>query len=212
MTTNPTRATATAPPAPRKAGRVSRKDEIARIAVGLFARHGFDGTSIRDIANAAGLTKPALYYHFQDKEALYEHLLVERMTRLIASVREAVVAETDPIARIRAYIATHAGRMDQDRDGWLMSRQSFLAMHDVDRRQRVTGLRDEFERILRELFMEAIRSGSIDADTDPALVTRLVLSSVNDVPRWLKPKGGLTAREVASNYLDITLRGLGAKV
>ena len=42
----------------RNGGRASRRDEILRIAMGLFARNGFDGTSIRDIADAAGLATP----------------------------------------------------------------------------------------------------------------------------------------------------------
>lgn len=188
-----------------------RREQIATIASGLFARNGFDGTSIRDIAEAAGLTKPALYYHFQDKEALFEHVVAERMGLLIACVRKAAEGSDDPIEKIRRFIAGHARRMDRERDAWMISRQSFLSLSDEARRKRVNGLRDEFEHILRDLLAGAMQAKRLD-HADPAIVARLMLSSVNDVPRWLKPGGDLTAGDVARTYGDIVLRGLGAEI
>ncbi|WP_088623335.1 TetR/AcrR family transcriptional regulator [Oceanicola sp. 22II-s10i] len=204
--------TAPARPAParrgRKPGTGTRRDEIVRIAQDLFARNGFDGTSIRDIADAAGLTKPALYYHFTDKEALYEQVLVDRMSRLIVSVEAAMAEVEGPLERVRAYLRTHSSRMDKDRDAWLMSRQSFLSISDEDRRQKVTELRDRFEHILRDEIRAAMDQGVLDDDISPAMVAKMLLSSLNDVPRWLRPDGRLKAEDVAMTYADIALRGL----
>ncbi|WP_375691870.1 TetR/AcrR family transcriptional regulator [Pseudooceanicola sp. LIPI14-2-Ac024] len=194
----------------RKPARVSRRDDIARIAMGLFARNGFDGTSIRDIAEAAGLTKPALYYHFQDKEALYEYVLVERMTRLNAAVKAAVETSDDPLAQIGLFLETHARRMDEDRTGWVTSRQSFTSITDPERRARVTRLRDEFEHLLRDRIETAMQRGLLDRSASASTVARMLLSAVNDLARWMKPGGDLTAQEVARSYVEITLRGLGA--
>ncbi|MDF1857157.1 TetR/AcrR family transcriptional regulator [Pseudooceanicola sp.] len=210
MATDQTKAKAAARPAraPR-APRGSRRDAIADVAMGLFARNGFDRTSIRDIAAAAGLTKPALYYHFQDKEALYEHVLVERMNKLINSVRTAMAASDDPVEKIRAFLRDHSSRIDRERDQWLMSRQGFQSISDPERRRRVTELRDRFERILRDQIETAVEAGLLDRSADSALVARMLLSSVNDIPRWLNPDGGLNTRDVALTYVDIALRGLG---
>ncbi|MWB76870.1 TetR family transcriptional regulator [Pseudooceanicola sp. 216_PA32_1] len=200
---------------PQTAGRKgtgsARRDQIATVASGLFARNGFAGTSIRDIAAAAGLTKPALYYHFSDKEALYEHVVAERMTGLISVVTEAVEQTDDPVERIRCYIRAHSTRMDTDRDIWLVTKQSFQSLEDAERRQRITALRDRFEHLLRDLISEAMDQGALER-ADPVLVARLLLSSVNDIPRWLKPGGDLLAQQVALTYSDIALRGLGAQL
>lgn len=197
-------------PSEKPAGRVSRRDDIARIAMGLFAQNGFDGTSIRDIADAAGLTKPALYYHFQDKEALYEHVLDERMTRLNAAMREAVAQSEDPVEQIRLFILTHARRMDEDRTGWITSRHSFHSITDPERRQRISEMRREFEQLLRGRFQAAMAAGQLRDDIDPVLVTRMLLSAVNDLARWMRQGGGMTAEQVAEAYVTVTLRGLGA--
>jgi AcrR family transcriptional regulator len=56
--------------------------QILRVALALFTEKGFEGTSIRDISSALGLTKSALYYHFQSKDAIVVGLLEERHQEL----------------------------------------------------------------------------------------------------------------------------------
>lgn len=61
---------------PAQNGQVTR-EHIAQVATHLFAQQGFNTTSIRDIAEAAGVTKPVLYYYFQSKENLFVSLIHE---------------------------------------------------------------------------------------------------------------------------------------
>ena len=53
------------------------RDSILNAAMKLFATKGYAGCSIREICSAAGVTKPVLYYHFQDKEHLYQELMLD---------------------------------------------------------------------------------------------------------------------------------------
>ena len=55
----------------------TRENQLLAIARGLFARQGYERTALRDIADAAGITKAALYYYFPNKEALYERVVLE---------------------------------------------------------------------------------------------------------------------------------------
>jgi len=61
----------------RRAGSETRT-EILRVALELFTERGFEGTSIRDIAEALGVTKSSLYYHFASKEAIIRAVLDSR--------------------------------------------------------------------------------------------------------------------------------------
>ncbi|MEV7345875.1 TetR/AcrR family transcriptional regulator [Streptomyces sp. NPDC093544] len=69
-------------PAPRQRtrtaapGRQSRRDQLALIAAGLFAQQGFHNVSVNDIAAAAGISGPAIYRHFKNKQAILAHLVV----------------------------------------------------------------------------------------------------------------------------------------
>jgi len=54
---------------------VERKNQIIHEAIRLFSRKGFDGVTIRQLADACGITEPALYRHFPSKEAIYDAVL-----------------------------------------------------------------------------------------------------------------------------------------
>jgi AcrR family transcriptional regulator len=68
--------------------RTSARDRIYRSAARLYALHGFEGTSIRKIAEAAGVTKPLIYYHFESKEKLFSSLLDAALNRCLGDARE----------------------------------------------------------------------------------------------------------------------------
>jgi AcrR family transcriptional regulator len=70
------------------AGEATR-DRILRLADALFAEHGYARVSMRLVATAAGVTKPALYYHFRNKDALFEECVLATQTRLGEMLRGA---------------------------------------------------------------------------------------------------------------------------
>src|SRR5215470_4519859 len=82
-------------------GERSRR-EIVSVAIDCFSRHGYQGTSIDRIARAAGVTKGALYYHFDDKEALLFGALDDRIGGFERVVVERVTRRKDPIAALHA--------------------------------------------------------------------------------------------------------------
>lgn len=79
---------------------------LLRAARRLFARHGYAGTGIDQIAAAAGATRGAVYHHFDGKEALVLAVLDEMQAALAAEVVEAAAQERDPWARMRVALAT----------------------------------------------------------------------------------------------------------
>jgi AcrR family transcriptional regulator len=95
----------------RKVAGSGRKDLMAT-AIDCFARYGYQGTSIDRIANAAGVTKGALYYHFRDKEELLFAAVQDRIAEFEERVVGSVSPVTDPpaalaeIARVCVHIAT----------------------------------------------------------------------------------------------------------
>lgn len=68
---------------------------IAREAARLFAEQGYDATPVRAIAQAAGVTKPTLYYHFGSKEGLAQAVLIQPLTRLVAALDQILETEAD---------------------------------------------------------------------------------------------------------------------
>ena len=79
-----------------------RRQQLLAVACDLFARSGFHETSMDDIAEAAGVTKPVLYQHFPSKRALYLELLEDTGRRLLDRLAEATARVTSGRARVEA--------------------------------------------------------------------------------------------------------------
>ena len=67
----------------------ARREQLLEVALDTFARAGYHETSMNDVADAAGVTKPVLYQHFESKRELYQALLDDVGARLVAAITEA---------------------------------------------------------------------------------------------------------------------------
>ena len=74
---------------------LARREQILHVALDVFASSGFHGASMNDIAEAAGVTKPVLYQHFDSKRDLYKALLDDVGHRLLDSIAKATAEATD---------------------------------------------------------------------------------------------------------------------
>jgi TetR/AcrR family transcriptional regulator len=97
--------TIAAAPFQEELGSVAR--HIARSAAKLFAERGFHATSVRQIVEAAGVAKPTLYYYFRSKEGLAQALLTVPLSGLVATIRQLVTTEADPIRCIESVLDAH---------------------------------------------------------------------------------------------------------
>jgi AcrR family transcriptional regulator len=80
----------------------ARRAELIDFATGLFAERGYEGTSIEAVLEAAGISRGALYHHFDSKEALFEAVFVHLEDEVSSRVLKAAEGLTDPIAILRA--------------------------------------------------------------------------------------------------------------
>ena len=185
----------------------TREQQLLAIARRLFAQQGYDRTALRDISEAAGITKAALYYYFPNKDALFERVVLESLQILVDDVSAAVARETTPTARIRAFMEASAACIDYGRDRWIAGSNAFWQGAKDGQRLAALQLRDGYEGLLRKCIVEGMASGELRA-ADPAMVGRFLLSALNHMTRWHKPDGKLTARQVMQQFLDMALYGL----
>jgi AcrR family transcriptional regulator len=81
-------------------GRATR-GQLVDVATGLFAEHGYEGTSVEAVLAAAGVSRGALYHHFAGKEALFEAVVTAATDRVTAELGQAVSGCTDPVDALR---------------------------------------------------------------------------------------------------------------
>lgn len=78
-----------------------RRQQLIQVALEVFARGGYDGTTTAEIAKASGVTEPILYRHFKNKQELFVAIVREVSEKTIKQWTEAIEGETDPEQRIR---------------------------------------------------------------------------------------------------------------
>ncbi|MGW2840306.1 TetR/AcrR family transcriptional regulator [Streptomyces sp. NPDC001493] len=180
---------------------------ILRHAMEAFNEHGYHGTSVRDIAGRVGVTVPALYYHYANKQALLTTLLEASIKDVLDRCRAAAgEAGDDPLARICGMVESIVLSMAHRR------RLAFLDTEirslEPENRARYVALRDYLEHMLLDT-VETGRAKGVFTTPFPADAVRSVLVMCQGVANWFREDGPLTAEEVAERHVLLCLGTLG---
>jgi AcrR family transcriptional regulator len=188
-----------AEPAGKKALIIARAAEV-------FARSGYDGASIGDIARAVGLSKPALYHYFRDKQEIFIHIVVNVVRDMALNVERELEGVADPIEQLRIFVRQHAAFVHENFNACAVAQPGFRDLRDPDSRASAIEWRDRYENCLRRICEAAQKSGAI-AVQDVRVAARMVLSLLNWMIVWYRPAGRLSATQIADAYLELLLDG-----
>jgi len=138
----------------RAEARGATRSRLLNAAVEVVAEKGFFGSAIDDIADRAGHTKGAFYFHFQDKAELFLELWQQRTAEELAAI-EAIVDSADDPADLLARFRARAEQREDD-EQWLLLETEFwlYAMREPSTRHRLA----ERERAMRAVYRRAIES------------------------------------------------------
>ncbi|GAA5097950.1 TetR family transcriptional regulator BkaR [Microbacterium yannicii] len=117
----------------RHRAKADRHAAILREAATLFAERGFSGVSLEDIGGAVGVSGPALYRHFANKQALLGAILVEVSERLLAGGQAVLSAHDAPADQLDAIIAFHVEFALRDADVIRVQDRDLASLSDTDR-------------------------------------------------------------------------------
>jgi AcrR family transcriptional regulator len=189
----------------------TRRDELLAIAARLFAERGFRNTTVRDIADAAGILSGSLYHHFDSKESMVDEILQTFQQELFAGYDEVLASNLPARQKIEAAVRLSFEAIDQhhhevaifqneaDWLGGLGERFAYLAERHAQSRQ-----------VWLTLLQEGMESGDLKSNLDLELAYRFIRDTVWVAVRWYRPGGELPARKVADQYLSILLDGIAA--
>ena len=183
------------------------REGILRTAAELFSQRGYPGTSMADLAQACGVSKPLLYHYVDDKYQLLLEITSGHVTRLQAVVAEVGAMELPPHDALRQLIARFVQEYALARHdhGVLTQDVKFLTAADRERvldmeRQVVSAFAQTIVRARPELAGHAL---------DKPL-TMLLFGMMNWMFTWLRPDGTLSHEQMAPVVADLFLGGLGA--
>ena len=187
--------------------RTNTKDALRNAARSLFARHGYEGVSMRDIAGAVGVQQSAIYNHFSSKQHLLVDLMVAHMTRVLDDMRGAIAKAKTPAEKLEAFARFHVmDHIDYPEDVFLAFME--LRSLEAEGKTSVLPLRDAYEAEIRGILEEGQASGAFDIQ-DAAVVTRALIAMLTGVTVWFREDGSLDRGAVAETYVQLVFQGVG---
>ncbi|HEU5061483.1 MAG TPA: TetR/AcrR family transcriptional regulator [Kofleriaceae bacterium] len=186
----------------------SRRDQLLAIAAGLFAEKGFKNTTVRDIADAAGILSGSLYHHFDSKESMVDEILRTFQEELFGQYEEIIASDRDPLAKLEQAVLVSFEAIDKHRDevaifqneaAYLLTFERFSYLGDRNRQSREVWL---------TLLQQGIDAGVLRDDLDLELTYRFIRDTVWVAVSWYRPGGRRTHTEIARQYLSILLEGI----
>jgi AcrR family transcriptional regulator len=160
------------------------KDQLARVALGLFADRHFGSVGIRDIAEAAKLNSSMLYYHFKDKDDLYRAAIESAIDEAFQLYAEHCNTENheNPGEAISAWFDVHVKLYKQLRNVIKISLDCKGVVPGVsESKQPIKRFYRHERAILEELVREGVRRGLFRKDLDPSTVATMVSTMLDGV-------------------------------
>lgn len=180
------------------------RDAVLDTALTLFARRGYHGTPLSDVADALGIRTPSLYNHMGSKQDLLATILLRTMDDVLADFRAAVAGREAPADRLRAATRIYALRHATHRREALVVNRDSTSLDDPERGL-VRDRRREHERAVRAIIAEGGHTGAFHTG-NPALASFAILEMSVSIARWFRDGGPRTAEQVADEHAEYALR------
>jgi TetR/AcrR family transcriptional regulator, cholesterol catabolism regulator len=189
--------------------RAARRAELLAAAAKVFAKRGYAATTVREVADAAGILGGSLYYHFDSKESMVDEILSTFLDDMWAGFERVLAADLGARETVEALIAESFRCIDEHRPAVVIYQQE--SQYLVASMDRFGYLADSWRRhqdMWQGLLERGMADGDFRADLDPALAYRFIRDAVWVAATWYRPGERMPAGEVAKQYLAIVLEGI----
>jgi TetR/AcrR family transcriptional regulator, cholesterol catabolism regulator len=185
-----------------------RRAELLDIAAELFAERGMRATTVRDIADAAGILSGSLYHHFDSKESMVDEILRDFLDGLFDDYQQIVARGLSPRDTMQAVVVASFEAIDRHHAA--VSIYQAEARHLIEQ-PRFGYIRDrlvEFRRLWHDVLSSGVEDGSFRADLDVELAYRFLRDTVWVGVGWYRPGGAFSIDSIAEQYLSIVMDGI----
>ena len=188
----------------------TRREELLELAASMFAERGLRATTVRDIADAAGILSGSLYHHFSSKEEMVDEVLRGFLDWLFDRYQQIIDTERNPLERLKGLFMASFDAIEhhhaevviyQDEAKRLSGQPRFGYVDELNKRQR---------KMWVDVLTEGVEQGYFRPDIDVDVVYRFIRDTTWVSVRWYQCGGPLTAEQVGRQYLSIVLGGIAA--
>lgn len=163
----------------------NRLPALLDAAAAHFAERGYHATTMRDIAQEAGVTPGAVYFHVPTKQALLLAVYAEGVDRIIGRFEKALEGQRDPNIRLRRAIMAHLEAI-LDASAYARVIVRVLPEDIPEATNELKLQRERYESRLRSLLAEV----DLPAGRDPKLARLMLIGALNWTPVWYRESAG----------------------
>jgi AcrR family transcriptional regulator len=187
----------------------SKRVAILETAARLFLERGYRSTSLRELAALLNITKPALYYYFQNKEQILVECYRAGITSIEGLLEEGRLDAGSGLERLQKYLHVYATAIVSHDFGRCVAMLDDSELSSAARRQ-VRALKRRIDASIREYIEDGMADGSIAA-CNPKLAAFAAAGAINWIGTWYRPDGGMTGEEIASGFAELLTSGLAKR-
>jgi len=186
-------------------GKETKRNNIRDIAARVFAKNGFERTTIRGIAEEGDISAASIYYYFDSKEELLYQILDETMStglELIKNIKKKNATKKEQLVEIlRMHTLT---AIDFDKMKLLVHEQNCLSS---GHRDALKLKQKKYMSLLTKVF-ESLKEKDQMRDLDPKVCAFAFFGMVSWAYRWFKPDGAMSTQQLADSFTEIFTKGI----
>jgi AcrR family transcriptional regulator len=169
----------------------ARRRQIMQEAAKLFGSRGFEATTIRDIASAAGILGGSIYYHFPSKEDIFLAVHSAGMETITKAVVDAIKEHDDPWDKLEAAAVAHCNALLSSGELPVIV-SPYYSESLKSLRKRLVAQRDRYDKIIAEI----VETLDLPPHIDRTVFRLHFLGALNWLPTWYRPKSSMTAADI----------------
>ncbi|MER8161042.1 TetR/AcrR family transcriptional regulator [Streptomyces sp. NPDC094472] len=189
----------------------ARRAELLAVAADVFAEQGYSATTVRQIADAAGMLAGSLYYHFDSKESMLDEILSGFLDELWAGYDAVLEADLAPRATIEALVTESFREIDRHRAAVAIYQKESRHLSAQPRFAYLAAAQEKFEKAWLGTLERGVAARAFRADLDARLTYRFVRDTVWVAASWYRPGGQHSPEEIARQYLSMVLDGIAVQ-
>ncbi|MER5439503.1 TetR/AcrR family transcriptional regulator [Streptomyces sp. NPDC002790] len=188
-----------------------RRGELLHTAAEVFAEQGYNATTVRKIADHAGMLAGSLYYHFDSKESMLEEILRTFLDELWSGYDTVLDDELGPRQTLEALVTESFREIDRHRAAVAIYQRESQQLVAQDRFAFLAESQRRFEKTWLTTLERGVADQVFRADLDIRLTYRFVRDTVWVAASWYRPGGRHSPEEIARQYLSMVLDGIAVR-
>lgn len=177
-------------------------------AARVFQEKGYRGTTVQDIADAVGMLKGSLYYHFDNKEEIFYEIIHDPLSHFVSQMAEVVALDLPPAEKLRTALRYHLSVFDAQLPGVQVVLRENLDTMAGEHWASIRALWKQHQSHWEAILSEGVEQGQFCPDLDFKIATLGILGMCNWMQRWYRQEGRLPTETIADVWAQMILDGI----